>query len=141
MTAEEVHQRINERGVTEKWAHFAREKLLSRLDQYSIGKTGDLARSIKYRVSPDRIRFEFNYYGKFIDMGVGKGVPIGQVKELKSVNSRALGIRTGRKAKKWYSRTMAGQIKKLTEVLAKEYSREMVDMVKANIQFPVIIEL
>lgn len=141
MTAEEVHKRINERDMVDKWAKFTREKLLARMQDYKIGKTGDLARSIKFKKGTDSIIFEFNYYGKFIDMGVGKGVKIGEMKELKSVHSRALGIRSGRKAKKWYSRTMAGQIKKLNELMAAEYGRELAAFVKENIQLPVIIQL
>jgi hypothetical protein len=141
MTAEELHKRIYEKGVLRDWAKYLREKLLDRIDQYHIGKTGDLARSIRTSVSPDRVFLQFSYYGKFVDMGVGKGSRIGDVKENSSVLSKAIGIRQSRKPKKWYSRTMAGQIKKLSEIIASEYGRETAEFVKQNFQLPIIIEL
>jgi hypothetical protein len=48
----------------------------------SQSSSGDLNRSFKFnmiagsRGNMDQIEFAFNYYGKFLDMGVGKGTKL-----------------------------------------------------------------
>jgi len=55
-----------------------------------------------------KIDFAFKYYGKFVDMGVGKGVEdrSGQGEsDSRKLEGKMLGNR--RRPKKWYSRTFA----------------------------------
>lgn len=70
-----------------------------------------------------KIEFAFNYYGKFVDMGVGKGVTLEDVGN----------PNTTRKPKPWYSRTFYAEVKKLTEILAQKYARKGVLTVIENI--------
>lgn len=62
----------------------------------------------------DKITFAFVFYGRFVDMGVGKGVPISLV--------GTPGIK--RKPRKWYSPMFSSQVKALSEILAQKYSRK-----------------
>jgi len=69
-----------------------------------------------------KIEFAFKYYGKFVDMGVGKGVKIGNVKEnatSRRLEGKMLGNR--RKPKKWYSKTFHHEMMRLSEILKYEY--------------------
>lgn len=59
--------------------------------------------------NPDLIEFAFRYYGKFVDMGVGKGVPLGRVD-------------TQRKPKKWFSPTFYAELNQLSAILADKYA-------------------
>ena len=102
------------------WADIVMDNWLDKIDKLKIGLSWQLEDSIKSTLIsnagglPERVEFSFNYYGKFVDMGVGKGVEIGDVKD--RGESR-------RRPKKWYSKTMYAQIIKLREILAKKYGR------------------
>jgi hypothetical protein len=102
--------------------------------------SGDLYRSFKFKViagaegNVDRIEFAFNYYGKFLDMGVGKGTKLGD--RPVSRGSRVLADRMlgyVRKPKKWYSKTFYGESQRLFEILQKEYCRKAQVMISENI--------
>ena len=58
--------------------------------------------------NPDAIEFAFRYYGKFVDMGVGRGAPLG------STNKR--------KTKRWFSATFYAEINQLSGILAEKYA-------------------
>lgn len=57
------------------------------------------------------IVFTFNWYGRMVDMGVGRGVPL----------SLAGSASTKRQKAPWYSQTFVVEVRKLTEFLAKQY--------------------
>jgi len=74
-----------ERELAEFWAKITIELWRKNLTRMKIGQnsSGNLYRSFKFKViagaqgKVDRIEFAFNYYGKFLDMGVGIGTRIG----------------------------------------------------------------
>jgi hypothetical protein len=80
--------------------------------------TGSLLQSFHHHVNtqangdPELIVFTFNYYGKFVDLGVGNGVAHDKI-EL-----------SNRKPKPWYSKTFYGQLMKLREILQVKYSEK-----------------
>lgn len=77
--------KLSEREIAEAWAKITIQLWRKNLTRMKIGQnsTGDLNRSFKYKViagsrgNVDRIEFAFNYYWKFLDMGVGKGTKLG----------------------------------------------------------------
>jgi len=80
----------------------------------------------------ERARIMFMKYGRYVDMGVGRGVPIGSAAAKADFERYRYAKNTarfkrgqlkkyGRKPKKWYSRTLAGQIKKLSELMMEHY--------------------
>ncbi|MCX6305534.1 MAG: hypothetical protein NT040_11250 [Bacteroidetes bacterium] len=96
---------------------------------YHIGVSGHLENSFSYKLSGHgedeniRVMFQFLYYGKFVDMGVGRGTDISQVKENRTsrmLQGKMLGNR--RVAKKWYSKTLFAETATLKEILAREYA-------------------
>jgi hypothetical protein len=141
MTAEELHRKIYQKGLVENWARFTVERFEKKIDKFKINRTGDLVKSLKHSRTPNSVKFQFLYYGRFVDMGVGRGQKIGQTKENRSVHARALGMRSHRGPKKWYSPTMSGQVKKLAELMASEFGREAATFVQKNISIPFTIEL
>ena len=66
----------------------------------------------------ERIEFAFNYYGKFVDMGVGKGVTFENYDTM-----RMQGLTT-RKKKSWYKGTWYMQVEKLVELLEEKFERK-----------------
>lgn len=73
---------------------------------------------------PRKIEFAFNYYGKFVEMGVGNGV---NMESLKS------SINTIRKPRPWYSKVFFSQVKKLGAILAEKYARKTALLIVENI--------
>lgn len=116
------------------WAKYAAERFKEKIKKLKI-KGIDLAGSITYEISKSgdtyTVSFFFNQYGRFVDMGVGKGVKIGDVKMLGSLR-REIGEKnvTPRKPKKWYSKTKQGEVLKLYELLQINYQKDALDLIK-----------
>jgi hypothetical protein len=108
------------RLTVDAWADIVTDNFFDKIEKLKIGYSWQLEDSIGYELIsnagglPERVEFAFNYYGKFVDMGVGKGVEIGAVKDRSD---------HGRRPKKWYSKTMYAQIMKLRDILQKKYGR------------------
>jgi hypothetical protein len=131
---------LSELEIAEAWAKITIIKWKKKLASNRIGDTGSLLRSFKYNVLASaqgnvlKITLLFEYYGRFVDMGVGKGVKIGDVKE--SAASRKLSgkmLGNQRRPKKWYSKTFHAEVMKLSEILAKEYGHRGVVAITENL--------
>ena len=76
--------KLSEREIADAWDKITIQLWRKNLARMKIGQnsSGDLNRSFKYKViagargNVERIEFAFNYYGKFLDMGVGKGTKL-----------------------------------------------------------------
>lgn len=114
------------------WAFYTvriwKEKIRQK---YRIGVTGHLENSFSYRTTGHgedeniKVVFQFLYYGKFVDMGVGRGTGIADVGENRT--SRALvGKMLGnrRRPKTWYSKTLFAETTTLREILARNYAHK-----------------
>jgi|SRR5665647_1617589 len=113
--------------TVEAWAKIVVERWENKITMLRIHQTGNLANSFAVHVftqangDPDKIEFAFNYYGKFVDMGVGNGVKMDQVDS------------SNRKAKPWYSRTFFSQIKRIGEILRDKYAHKAQILMITNI--------
>ena len=114
--------------VADQWAQYTIKEWRSKLTKIKAVKSSQLWQSFVKNVISQangdviKIEFAFRYYGKFIDMGVGKGVPFGGVKEnatSRRLEGKMLGNR--RKPRKWYSKTLAHEVKRLAEIMEIEY--------------------
>ena len=122
-------QNININETVEAWADIVIKNWHRKITELEIGVTHQLYDSLSYSLQndaagmPQVIEFVMNYYGRFVDMGVGKGVTIGN-----------LGIvQTKRKPKPWYSKELYSQVNKLAEILADKYSMRSVHMISEHI--------
>jgi len=72
--------KLSEREIAQAWAKITIIKWKKKLASNTIGDTGSLLRSFKYNVLASaqgnvlKITLLFEYYGRFVDMGVGRGV-------------------------------------------------------------------
>jgi len=132
--------KLSEREIAEAWAKITIIKWKKKIASNRIGDTGSLLRSFKYNVLASaqgnvlKITLIFEYYGRFVDMGVGKGVKIGDVKESavsRKLSGKMLGNR--RRPKKWYSKTFHAEVMKLSEIFAKEYGHRGVVAITENL--------
>ena len=77
---------------------------------------------------PDRIDFAFRYYGKFLDMGVGKGVTL-----LNKEHLKAIGL-NHRREQVWYSQIFFAQVQRLKEILAEKYAAKASLAIMTNLE-------
>lgn len=71
------------------------ERMIKAAQRLGIGVTGKLIASIQTHVTAKTLQLNFNYYGRFVDMGVGRGISLDELK--------ALGKYSTRKPKPFYS--------------------------------------
>ena len=121
--------------LNDSWARYAAHRLQKSLVNYKVGDTGSLSYSIIYDLVSSNgdvtsIIHQFNYYGKFVDMGVGNGQPIGDWKDNGDVYSIVGG---GRKPKKWFGKTYYGQVAELRNLLMEKYAEQSVGVIKEQI--------
>lgn len=101
--------------MAERWAEIVIERWQARMTALNIGDTGELLRSFHAQVQrdaagdPAKVTFTFLYYGRFPDMGVGRGVTLSDAPA------------PGRPVKPWYSQTFLGEVVKLGRMLAAKY--------------------
>jgi hypothetical protein len=99
-------------GIIElqKAAQYIKENLQESIIQKKVADSGALFDSVDWKVVGDTIHILYNYYGMFPDMGVGKGIPIGEVAMMRGQG--------GRRAKKWYSPVIYREVARLAEKTA-----------------------
>lgn len=115
--------------MLDRWVEITIDQLHQALDHYEIGKLdGRLWHSIVGHVlktgeEPRGVVIKFMQYGRFVDMGVGRGVPIGKrgtaaFGKYRDYNGTSKLQVYNRQAKPWYSKTKSREIFKLRELLA-----------------------
>ncbi len=106
----------------EKWAQYVIERWESKVVSLNIGDTYQLLHSFASTVYLEsggdtaRVNFLFNYYGKFVDMGVGNGITL----------ENRWNKEHARKRKLWYTPVFFGQVKRLAEILARNCARRTI---------------
>jgi hypothetical protein len=126
----------SEIGITvEAWAEITIKEWIKKIKALGIHNPGQLVNSLYHHVNtsangnPDYVKFVFEYYGKFVDMGVGKGVKLEDRTMLVNAD------KTSRKAKPWYSSVFLLQVKILTKILAEKYATQAADMVVTELDW------
>jgi hypothetical protein len=129
--------------IVQEWAKILNERLKKKLTKFKISYSDSLRRSIRTDVmravggDVDKVRLLYNYYGAFIDMGVGRGQKIDEVKYTGKL-LRVVGG-TGRKPKKWYSVTITAECNTLADLMMKHYGHK--GMVAVTEQIPTKINM
>lgn len=109
------------------WARITVERWEEKVMQLGIGYNLDLINSFTHEVitasngDPELVKFTFEYYGRMVEMGVGRGVPIAEVPS------------SNRTPKPWYSKTFAREVHKLAEHLGKAYGQRATTLIVQEI--------
>jgi hypothetical protein len=120
--------------TVEAWADIVIKEWHKKIEKYNIGSTGQLSRSFVHHIlsnaggDPSRIEFAFEYYGKFVDWGVGKGVTI---PDLTAMQSAGL---TKRKQKPWFTEVFYLQVQILAQELSSAYAQATSVIIAANLE-------
>lgn len=119
---------MDQQKTVEEWAKYVIERWEMEIIRLKINRIGQLLKSFTNTVytqsggNVEKIIFAFEYYGKFSDMGVGRGVKVADVP-----NSR-------RTPKPWYNKVFFSQVKRLAEILIEQYQQEAILTIVSNLE-------
>lgn len=127
---------ISPRDLAVKWLDITVERFVTNLRQLRIVNTGTLLASFRKEVigaaGSDQLRLRLSYalYGKFVDMGVGRGTGAGVRKGDDGYdrvrNTRGKLRRHTRKPRTWYSKEIAHQTHRLAELMLDLYGNVLI---------------
>lgn len=110
-----------------EWAALVDTRLRASLQEKNVGVTDALAQSLSFRVmnasgaNKGSYQLVFNEYGRFVDMGRGRGIA-----GLQSESNKQKVIdrmnKNVRKPRKWYSKTFYSSLNGLISALSKNYA-------------------
>ncbi|PJJ59450.1 hypothetical protein [Hymenobacter chitinivorans] len=135
-TAPDLH--LSEHALALQWLDITVERFQANMRQLKIKDTGALLASFKKQVigsADGRLQLQLSYalYGKFVDMGVGRGMGQGVRKADDGYDrirtSRGRLKRHERKARKWYSKELAYQTKRLAELMSELHGTILISAV------------
>lgn len=123
--------------VVNDWAKYAIQALQEELDKKKIRITGALFNSFKkeLRASQGNVQevlIKFAMYGRFRDMGVGRGLKAYErrTNKMNLIGAKRYGANVdyiGRQPKRWYPKRKMREIHRLSEILADEMGEEVVN--------------
>jgi hypothetical protein len=132
----------NERDIAEAWLRFTIEHFQANIKRLKIGATHELEQSfvgtLVSAAGGDELKLRIAYaiQGMYSDMGVGRGMGAGVTKgggqtaegrdynELR--NSRGQLHRHQRRAKRWYSKQMAFDRRRLAELVSDLWGKTLI---------------
>ncbi len=129
----------SQKEIAEQWYLILVERLTNNIEKLKIGKTHHLVKSFNRHIQLggkadlERIKITFDLSGAFTDMGVGRGQKIESIKENRSMWANALGERSKRRPKKWFSKTMYAEYNTLIEILSEHYQISASNTVKESL--------
>ncbi len=108
--------------VMQEFMPIFEERLKGNLVELNIGHEGDLDDSFQRTITANRnmVRgsLKFNFYGRFVDMGVGNGVTLTERQSGRAIRSDRRGLSGRRKPKVWFSKQYAYERQRLTEIMS-----------------------
>jgi hypothetical protein len=135
--ADQITQQQERAKLIDDWARYTAERLLRSMLKKNVGSSGTLQASMLYMLKGvaggdvSSVVHQFKYYGKFVDMGVGRGQKLGDVKG----NADLYAIKgSGRRPKKWFSPTYYAEVMELESLLLNKYGEQSTAMIKETIQ-------
>ncbi|MDR2064446.1 MAG: hypothetical protein LBP85_01855 [Prevotellaceae bacterium] len=120
----------NQYETLEAWAKIVIERWEHKISNMDVISEGELLRSFQAHVTADsngnaeKITFTFAYYGRFAELGVGKGVKAG--------------MESARKKKPWYTKVFFGQVNALARIMAEKYGQQAALAVVENIEMKTV---
>jgi len=121
-------ENLNIFTTVEAWTDILLDRLYQSIYKHKILNTWQLHDSLSAKIlggqkSPEAIALEYLYYGKFVEMGVGKGVRLENRNQMQQDYRHNEGG-TRRKPKKWISKIVYSQTLKLRDIMMSKYGKK-----------------
>lgn len=132
--------------AVQRWLDIAIERYRFYIDKYNVGFTQSLWNSFTESIirgsggDISKLEISFLYYGRFVDMGVGRGYYKGSRKQLgdhkyfkyRNVTGQTNKV-VSRKARKWYSKTTSFEIMRLSQILSEQFGLNVDHLAKNSL--------
>jgi hypothetical protein len=123
--------KLTQVDTIEAWANIVVQIWEDKVQQLGINDTQTLLNSFAIHVQRaaegrvDYVMFAFQYYGRFVDMGVGKYQPFDSISSNLLSKADSWGKQTrSRQPRQWYSKVFYSQLRKLSDILAEKYAHQ-----------------
>jgi len=119
---------VDKKITADAWAGILIERWQKEIERLDIVDSRSLYNSFEKAVESSangdvqRIELAYDFYGWFVDLGVGKGTKFGDA------GDALLGSRA-RQPRKWIGEILSKETFKLSEIMAKKYADEGVAMI------------
>lgn len=113
--------------VIKEWVKMADALQIHQKDPLTISRFENFL-GVQADGDADRITFTFDYYLKFVNWGVGKGVNI------ENRDTLILAGATNRRRKPWYDEVFPKQLYILGHLLAEKYGERATMMIKTKLE-------
>jgi hypothetical protein len=125
------------------WGRYSLSDLQKSIKSRGMGRTHQLITSLKFTNNSlgdgdSTANFEFNYYGKFADMQVGKGRKLENLKSNREV-SNIIGQK--RKNTKWLSKSLYTNIAALKQIMQEKYAQNAGQIIREGISNTINISM
>lgn len=127
---------LERKKTIEYWARYTVSDEQKSIRKFGIGHSHALISSLGYKTLEDAdeikaVELTLNYYGKFVDMGVGRGWKLEDISGNRMMYG-AIGLK-GRRAKKWLGKVVYTNIASLRHILMERYKEDSVNIVKEGL--------
>lgn len=125
-----MNQTGNKNDYYDAWAKMMVTIWQDKIATLNVRDSGELFKSFLSEVTmqaggdTEKIVFSYNYYGRMVDMGVGRGV-----------TKQGAGKDSGRRAKPWYNKAWYHSMKVLTEKRAELYGEDFQIIIMEALNF------
>lgn len=103
---------------------YSAEKFQKSIMKLDVRHSGDLYESVRTSVSSGGSKtsgtIRFNWYGRFVDMGVGKGITLIEKQTGRGLTNNRNPSRITRKPKPWFTDVWPAQVHRMSEILARD---------------------
>lgn len=138
-----VVSKISEEVMREFMPIF-QERLRGNIKDFHIGHEGDLDDSFRTRLTKKSNgaigTIAFNFYGRFVDMGVGKGLTLAELQNGRQYNNERKGLTSKRKPKVWFSSQYSYERQRLLEIMT-ERMQVLAAQTAAQIDDEIVINI
>jgi hypothetical protein len=114
-------------NTMQDFVRFSTEKFQKAVWRLDVRQEGDLYESFKSRISSRSGNItgsiKFNFYGRFVDMGVGKGLTLIEKQTGRALTNSRNPSRITRKPKTWFTPIWTRDRERLSEVLARDVAK------------------
>ncbi len=116
---------------------FSAEKLQKSIWRLGVRHSGDLYESMRTSVTTGSSKtsgtISFNWYGRFVDMGVGNGLTLIEKQTGRALTTNRNPSRITRKPKPWLTDVWPGQVHRMSEILARDIAIATLENIKQNL--------
>lgn len=142
---------LNQGPIADDWAKITIERWKTAIKDKGIGLTQSLINSFNHELQMAGndvkvVTLRFNFYGRFRDMGVGRGLKAYErgTNKQNLIGAKRYGANVryvGRQPKKWYNKIKQAETFRLGELLATAEGKKLIQNIEADFSNTITLKM